>query len=97
MFDCGRNIVDLGSICQLYGSFPVIGCTKDCFTDLMHTRLGKSTKSKDLTFVQIKTYILDQSRNGYILYRKYDFIGNFLPVIAAVVIARYFTSNHEFL
>lgn len=97
MLDCGRNIVDLGSICQLYGSFPVIGCTKDCFTDLMHTRLRKSSKSKNLAFVQIKADILDQSRYGNVLCRKNHFIRNLLSIVAAVIIARYFTSNHEFL
>ena len=45
VLDRSRDIVDLGTVCELYRTGAVIRCTKDCFTDLMHTRLRQTAEA----------------------------------------------------
>ena len=50
-----------------YSPLTEIGSSEECLSNLMHTTFGKSSDTKDLTFVKIKIQIFNLSFNCHVL------------------------------
>ena len=95
MFDGIRNGIDRCSVSQSDTSLTEIGCSKNGFTNFMHTAFGKSADTKNLALVQLQRKVINLSLYAYILYRDYYFIRDLLTVIGTVIAIADFTAYHQ--
>ena len=63
----------------------------------MHTTFGKSSDTKNLTFVKIKVQVLDLSFYCHVLSRKNNFVRYLFAVICTIIISAYLTAYHQTL
>ena len=94
MFDGTRNGIDRSAVAQSYCSLTIIGSSEKRFTNFMHTALGKSSDTKDLTFVKIKIQVLDLTFYSYILSGKNHFFGNWFAVVCTIIAVTDLTTYH---
>ena len=94
VFDGIRNGIDRCAVSQSYTSLAEIGSSEECLSNLMHTAFGKSSDTKDLTFVKIKVQVLDLSFYCHVLSGKNNFIRYLFAVVCTIVAITDLTAYH---